>query len=364
MEARDFIKSRLREYYSRRGIVAPPDIERREFGFGNDKKIDIRHFAFKNEAELKDYFVENVPLYASFSSAHYEFPAARPMAKKNRLGADLIFEFDAECKHNTLTCVQCLDGVRAETQRLMDEFLIPDFGLDRKEIFVTFSGARGYHIHVRDEKVRGISAFGRREIADYLQANDIDFNIVMRSATPASGGWPGRFSRLLTDFIKNADEKNLLERRITKKTRQNILENRDAILRNMQRGNYDAFKGADRVLEKIVSKKIIHLSAAVDQSVTLDISRLIRLPSTIHGGSSLLCTYVHDLDKFNPFRDAVVFYNPPAEIRFLQDVAPFVLRDQEFGPYKKEQEAALPEYAAMFAVCKGVAVPAEKVIKT
>jgi len=40
-----------------------------------------------------------------------------------------------------------------------------------------------------------------------------------------------------------------------------------------------------------------------DRMVTIDTSRLIRLPDTIHGGSGLVAKHVTDLDRFDPLTD-------------------------------------------------------------
>ena len=42
MESKEYLKQKIGEYYKRAGIVAPPDMDKREFGFGNEKKIDYR----------------------------------------------------------------------------------------------------------------------------------------------------------------------------------------------------------------------------------------------------------------------------------------------------------------------------------
>lgn len=325
-------------------MVAPEGMEKREFGFGNDKKIDYRHLSFAKEDELKNYFVTNSPLYASFSSAYYEFPSAQPMPKKNLLAADLIFEFDADCPHGCLTCNECLDKAKRDTQRLIDDFLIPDFGFAKKDIKITFSGSRGYHLYVINEEVKHLNAEARRAIVDYLQAKNLDIKSIIRGgATLESKGWRGRLAKAAYDYVKTSNEKKFTEK--------------EEILKKMSEGNYDLFRGAHSFWDRMLNEQIIHLGSAIDQSVTIDISRLIRLPSTLHGGSSLLCMYVDNLDKFDPFRDAVVFYNPPMKIKVTRDIGEFMLKDQTFEPLVHGQEASLPEYAALYLICKESALP-------
>jgi DNA primase small subunit len=342
--AAEFVRKKFREYYQKKGVIAPEGIEKREFGFGNDKKIDYRHLSFTKEEELKNYFVTNSPLYASFSSAYYEFPSAQPMPKKNILAADLIFEFDAECHHDSLTCSECLEKAKQNTQRLIDDFLIPDFGFDKKDIKITFSGSRGYHLYVVNEEVKHLNAEARRAIVDYLQAKNLDIKSIIRGgATLKSKGWRGRLAKAAHDYVRVSSEKKFTEK--------------EEILRKMAEGNYDLFRGAHSFWDKMLNEQVVYLGSAIDQSVTIDISRLIRLPSTLHGGSSLLCKYVDNLDKFNPFSDTVVFYNPPMKIKFTKDVSEMVLKEQTLGPFKAGEEKNVPEYAALYLICKEVALP-------
>ncbi len=334
-----FIKEKLKEYYLRKGVEAPPDFKRREFGFGDDKKIDYRHVSFKTEEELNRFFVDKAPLYASFSTAYYEFPSKKPMEAKGFLGSDLVFEFDAECNHNTLTCEDCLEKTKQDAIKLIEEFLIPDFGFDEKELKVSFSGNRGYHIYVFSEAVRHLNSKARREMVDYVQGNKLNVRYILKqNPTPDSPGWYGRIARTALEIAKTSNSKAFADR--------------EKAVKLISQGNYSFFKGLEGLIEKNVVKRKARLAADVDQSVTLDLSRLIRIPSTIHGGSSLLCTFVKNLDSFNPFKHAVVFFNPPVKVKFLADVSEFCLKDQCFGPFRKEEVKELPEYAAMFLACK------------
>ncbi|MFH0986433.1 MAG: DNA primase catalytic subunit PriS [Candidatus Micrarchaeota archaeon] len=341
--SKKFVKEKLKQYYEKKGVTAPENVSQREFGFGDVKKIDYRHASFKNERELSQYFAEHAPLYASFSAACYEFPDARPMQKKNVLSSDLAFEFDIECDHGKLACTECLEKMKYETKRLIEEFLMPDFGFSRKDIKISFSGSRGYHIYVTSKSAQNLDSTARREIIDYIQANGLDINrMIKKRAPPASGGWQGRLARAARDFVKTTDKKAIASRR-------------EEILKAIDAGNYDLFPGAHTFWEKHLQEQKVHMNADIDQSVTLDTSRLMRLPSTIHSGSSLMCRWVYDIDRFNPFRDAVVFYNAPVKIKMNADVREFALNEQTHGPFKAGQEFSAPEYAAMFLICKGAA---------
>ena len=68
-KAKSLVTRLIRDYYSS-ATVAPPDIARREFGFGEfDKKISYRHMSFKDVPALARYLVESAPPFVSYSSA-------------------------------------------------------------------------------------------------------------------------------------------------------------------------------------------------------------------------------------------------------------------------------------------------------
>ena len=78
------------------------------------------------------------------------------MDEKGWLGADLVFDLDAdhlEGAHD-MTFEEMLAEVKVEFKKLLDSYLLGDFGFDEKDILIVFSGGRGYHAHVRDKRDR------------------------------------------------------------------------------------------------------------------------------------------------------------------------------------------------------------------
>ncbi|HIH97013.1 MAG TPA: DNA primase catalytic subunit PriS, partial [Thermoplasmata archaeon] len=70
-------------------------IDRREFGFALFEGWMLRHKSFKHGDELKQFLQNSVPSNAYCSCAYYEDPEA-DMNKKGWLGADLVFDIDAD----------------------------------------------------------------------------------------------------------------------------------------------------------------------------------------------------------------------------------------------------------------------------
>lgn len=172
----------FRRYYQKAELPIS-GINEREFGFGDfEKKIAFRHYSFKDAASLKKYLVDKAPAFASYSSSLYQYPDARPMEKKAWKGSSLIFDLDASDLHlkcqaehgRSWVCQNCLDSVKAEAVKLIEEFLVPDFGFSEKEIKVNFSGNRGYHIHVYSDEIFHLNSQERKGISDYISGLNID----------------------------------------------------------------------------------------------------------------------------------------------------------------------------------------------
>jgi DNA primase small subunit len=372
----DYVRSKFREYYERAEVRAPEEIQRREWGFGGwERKIETRHMQMGSEQELRGRLVRDIPLFISYSVAYYEFPDMRPMENKNWLGADLVFDLDADhlglpCKNrhgSKWVCEECLDAVKEESIKLMEEFLIPDFGFSRNEMEMNFSGNRGYHIHIKSESIRELRAFARREIVDYLTGTGIDFSSMGFESVPVHGkrepkllgpsnadpAWPGRIAKLVGRLLT---ERKLEDVGIEEKDAKRIYKNGERFLRAMEGGNWDAVKlvNKESVWRNVVGRLGIKLGDRIDQNVTADVSKLIRLPDSLHGESALVAMRVKDINRFDPLKDAVVFGEQPVRIK-IKKAPEFRVGELTFGPFK-EEERELPEYAALFLLCKKEAV--------
>ena len=376
----EFIRGLFSRHYA--GIdaasVTPPQIGRREFGLGTwEKKIESRHLWFRNQAELKSYLIRNTPFYVSYSTAYYEFPDRRPMPKKNWLGADLVFDLDAdhlklECmekgEHEKgWVCANCLSSVKEETVKLVEEFLVPDFGFSKNDISVNFSGNRGYHVHIRTPEVSGMSSWARREVADYIAGIGLDtwsiFTMAgarMNGPTPGSSGWHGRVARR---FIQLLEAGKLEAAGVEAKLARRLLKNKVKVEEGVARGNWDTVNMTgpekERLARAIVSSAGVHIEGfgevggEVDAGVTFDVSKLIRLPDSLHGETGLAARKISSVDalsSFEPMNDAVVFSDAPVGVKCGR-VPKFSMKGVEYGPFANE-ECKLPEHVAVYLICK------------
>lgn len=379
MNEENFVKEQFRRYYGRCALAMPEQPQQREFGFGTwEKKIEYRHLAFASEQELRGYLQRNTPLYVSYSTAFYEFPAARPMQKKNWLGAELVFDMDIHgcARHDEdWVCDGCLNWIKGETIKLVEDFLLPDFGFSRQEIRINFSGNRGYHVHVANDAVTQMSGGARREFEDYLKATGLDYrhlfgfgwterNLskgveggqkpVKSFAIPTMYGWAGKIVNFLIRTINQGDSVALEQLGLSKGATKKIIEGKTEIIEKLKSGRLGAIPvfsaKANLLLEQVASKAAIHSKDKSDEGVTCDVTKLIRMPGTLHGSTGLAAKPVADIDKFDPLSDACTLGNVPVKVR-VERAPKMRIGAEEFGPFENAV-AELPMSAAIYLMCK------------
>ncbi|MEM4554455.1 MAG: DNA primase catalytic subunit PriS [Candidatus Anstonellaceae archaeon] len=353
----EFVREAFAQHY-KKVLLSVPGIEQREFGFGGwEKKIEFRHIKIKSAVELQGKLSSEVPLYVSYSVSYYEFPDARPMPKKSWLGADLVFDLDAqphEC--GKFTCSSCLQKVKQDTIRLIEEFLVADFGIQKHEIEVNFSGSRGYHVHVRNPNILKLDREARREIADYIGGVGLAFDRFfwkdgkkLFGPKPTEEGYRGKFATAFCSKLEDEGFAASIWRRL--KTEKGRLK--EAI----SWGDWGrcGIPGFEKKLQKAFEEMKGELCVRIDSNVTADVTKLIRLPDSLHGGSGLAAKKVKSLDNFDPMKDALVFGKEEVKVRLLENIPSLSLGDFSFGPVQAGSQLALPKFAAIYLLCKKAA---------
>ncbi len=410
-ETEKFLMQRIRSFYASAKIKAVPSIEAREFGIGSlGKKIVKRHLSFSSEKELNEFLRMEAPPFISYSNAYYQKPSARPMEAKGFMGADLVYEFDADdiptpCKkeHDSWKCQscgaegkgslqncpecgavvkvkqwfcsECLEAAKRETLKLLS-ILEKEFGFTG--LSINFSGNAGYHVHVRSKEVHALPQRARIELLDYLTFNGFSLeehgfgvplsmgdsrnSAVLTCPIPSkSKGLTARFMKRLVSFIKEWDtEKLAVYGMISKRESLFLQKNKEKILEKMEEGillpiNASRPKTSQKFWKSLIEKALIEetIKLNVDRQTSVDMHRILRMPGTIHGSTGLIASVVerNELKKFNPFSQSVVFSSEPVKV-FINNSPEFELKGEKFGPFN-EQQAELPEYAAFYLLAKG-----------
>ncbi len=407
MEAsRDFVYQKFSEYYRDPSnvISAPIFAEQREFGYLMFKeRFMVRHKRFSDIASLRSALNHIVPSDVYHSCAYYENPDF-DMDKKGWLGADLVFDIDADhipsacnkihdeficakcgfsgrgitpevcpaCEGTKFTtktwpCELCIQSAREETAKLVD-MLSNDFGFSLGELHVFFSGHRGYHVHVEDEAVRSLDAMARKEIVDYVMGlglavleTDVKEKRGKRGAKRFNlhnFGWNRRLKVGMQNLVEHASKEDLKNLGVNNNA---ILKNREAIItRCINQGRWESVPGVSvQTWLKLAESAKDLQSSKIDTVVTTDVHRLIRMNGTLHGKTGLKKVEfpARDLQDFDPFSGAVAFKKGEVKV-FVSNAPEFKMGGQTFGPYKNETKE-LPVAAAVMLICKGRAKVAE-----
>lgn len=350
----------FRKYYEDAELDIP-QINQREFGIGNKKKIDARHLNFETTAEFRSYLISNTPLFVSHSTAYYRFPGATPIQKKQWEGADLVFDLDihAEGKYGPYAM---LDNVKQDAIRLVEEFLCADFGISKKDVMINFSGNRGYHIHVSDGRYQEIGSDERKEIVDYIMGTGLDYRnffseeevmprvVKLRGPRPDESGYRGRFARAVIHKLR--EKPSDISRVFSKEEAGNNL------IAGIEEGNWSrtSMKAKD-LLSRLapIAQKLPLVSVNTDAGVTQDLSKLIRVPNSIHGETGLIAKKVDDVDRFDPLKDAMVESSDVLKIKFTEDVPELRIHGEIVGPFVQNDELEMLKSVALFYVLKGSA---------
>jgi len=112
-------------------------------------------------------------------------------------------------------------------------------------------------------------------------------------------------------------------------------------------------------LEAVIPAAAVAVQGETDAPVTTDIHRLIRLPSSLHGGTGFRVVPLtrEALDRFEPFRDAAVPFPESERVptTFREEVS------YPWGQGRAEGSAGttreLPTAAALFLTLRGEAAP-------
>ncbi len=377
-----FLKEKFREYYSKEKIELPERFGKREFAFMPfGAKLMKRHLSFKKREDFLKFILDMVPAHAYYSSAFYQNPGAPTMEEKGWMGAELIFDLDLDHleKKKIKSYEEGLEAVKEEFSRLVYEFLMDDFGFEKKYIKLYFSGGRGYHCHVLDPKVLFLDSSQRREIVDYIIGNDLDEDSIFvkrivetssvrsRGVTrleipkPSEPGWRGRVGRGIMELVKKIEDEDFVESLINLGIKRKDIERlrreltRDRI-RRIEKGLIDQSKFIRRFFLRAAVRKIAisSVSGETDEPVTCDIKRLIRLPSSLHGKTGLKVCQI-DIDKledFDPLYDAVVFSDDIVKVK-LREKFRIKMKGEEFNLDRGLSK--VPEYLAVFLVGRDIA---------
>ncbi len=389
-----FLLKAFRKYYRVNSPILPDRFTRREFGFMFfDRSYVQRHMSFRHPEELHRFMLGQVPSHSYYSTSYYRRPNAPNMDEKDWMGAELIFDLDADHLEGAaqMTYAEMLIQIKKEIINLVDSFLLGDLGFSEDQVHITFSGGRGYHAHVRTPDVMELGTHERRELVDYITGTGLNidwifpYNRVVTSKVvtgtgvrtnvakdrlipPAdSGGWKLRMRNglmnVVNDLCDTGDVKSFKKEYPSIKGSGNstVLKAQEELKKNrgilFQKNTMAVLsKSTQNMLVKIMKEDMApRMSGEVDEPVTADIKRLIRLPGSVHGKSGLRVTPItrSELTDFDPLQMAVPkeYTDDPVKVT-IRKPTKLDIKDEHLS---LKGETEVPEYAAVFLIGRKIA---------
>ncbi len=270
-----------------------------------------RHRALPTKGDLLSYLQTRGPHSCFHSTAYYEDPGQRKMSEKGWLGADLIFDLDGDhlpgVSDNDFPGM--MEKIQEQAWSLWNDFLHPEFGFKEEYVQTTFSGHRGFHIHVRDPAYLHLDSNARRELVNYITGVGIDVKSVM--AGPDIGwsdridlGFDGVIDSLSSISSSSENSKQLVSELHSSLKSRNFTCSEELIRRlavESSKGDRIARLRQDRSRTVFTTPKLNETFwelvkgaplavGETDENVTVDVKRVIRWVGSLHGKSGLRVT--------------------------------------------------------------------------
>ncbi|UXD22005.1 hypothetical protein IPA_00745 [Ignicoccus pacificus DSM 13166] len=334
------------EYYKRASLSLPEDFEQREVALHTFDGVMVRHLAVSSEDELRKLIISKRAAHVYISTASYDRPDAPRMDEKGWRRADLQFDIDVDhfegCEGMYVICEDsvvpskeaegncskplpivskhCIYRGLEEAEKLV-KVLKRYFGIEESNIEVHFSGNRGFHVIARNTPYDDQGSDVRREMVDFITGNHLNLDLCTKSncliPSPEDPGWRGRLGEALRRLLPSG-------------------------VSTWGEVNVDP--------EELISKAILIAKIDVDEQVTVDTSRLLRVPGSLHGKSGLRVTKVKGSFKYGPHLSP--FYKIPIEVRSLFNMDIEVLGKRI--NLKKDERAELDGAIAVFLATKSL----------
>lgn len=279
----------------------------REFGFDHmGQGPNDRYKTFQDALRLKRFIKAKQPFASYCSVAFYNTPQQRKGWKKS----ELVFDVDAkdvpirtcDCNEGEV-CDKCLNQAK-EIVLMIKDVLKGEMGL--KNINMVYSG-RGYHVRVLDENIMEASSELRGQIVQYVVGakepdltNALGFNNLQHFIIPY--GYSKNFTKWSKYTILHLNEKSKLDN-VNKKLLKDVLKFRHFL----EEDQWGLFRGniGPRRFDKVMSAVARINMNITDTKVSIDLKRILRLPSTLHSKVSMKSTLIKDIETFDPFDEAV-----------------------------------------------------------
>ena len=398
------------EYYNNQAIKdmwIPPRLRTREWMFiGFDDRPPERHRGFRKPRDLMAHVVRKIPSSCFYSTAYYNDPNQRNMTDKGLQGADLIFDLDGDHLPGVTDgdFPAMIQVIQEQAYQLWYDFLEPEFGFKEEYLQITFSGHRGFHLHYRSPDIWQLDSPARREIVSHIRGEGVDIGVLLNGPDCAwkrrvVSGVDSVLSKLDQAHQDNVDGKNALnelkeivdsrigmpgyvgpkrcgtdmlkavaERVQDSSRRKRLIERFQKDGSVTQLGGPKGGSQYDNVFTELVkgdNSIVLGKAGETDEVVTIDLKRVIRWPTSLHGKSGMKVVELplsrldpDGKNAFDPLIEAIPWTKSSRieKVRALRSDVIYRIRDSQ-GVLSEGEIYEVDEATATFLVLKKWAEP-------
>ncbi|MFX1514254.1 MAG: DNA primase catalytic subunit PriS [Promethearchaeota archaeon] len=313
-------EKKLLDYYRNRfsldpflSVIDNSDFEKREFAFVLLNGRFIRNHSFASPSSLL-YFIQSRPLLHIYVGAVYNQPVStkNPITKNRWKKRELVFDLDLTdfdvgrkrscgCQGGNAICYQCWEMIKAGVY-FIDESLRQDFGF--QHIKWVFSGRRGVHAWILDKQAAVLTTQQRLTICNWVSLVKHKSEGLPKETLSQL---PWTFSQRIVNlvikpFLMNVTDDDLLELGIPPEYTTRFL----ALIRNQHISYQEIIKLLTASIKGEIetqNKILKWWFPRIDNKVTIDTHRVLRMPGSIHGITGKPATILDEsqIESFDPF---------------------------------------------------------------
>ena len=352
------------------------------------------------------HVVRKIPSSCFYSTAYYTDPNQRNMTDKGLQGADLIFDLDGDHLPGVTDgdFPAMIKVIQEQAYQLWHDFLEPEFGFKEEYLQVTFSGHRGFHLHYRSPDIWQLDSPARREIVSHIRGEGVDIGVLLNGPDCAwkrrvVSGVDSVLSKLDQAHQDNVDGKNALnelkeivdsrigmpgyvgpkrcgtdmlkavaERVQDSSRRKRLIESFQKDGTVTQLGGPKGGSQYDNVFTELVkgdNSIVLGKAGETDEVVTIDLKRVIRWPTSLHGKSGMKVVELplsrldpNGHNAFDPLIEAIPWTKSSRieKVRALRSDVIYRIRESQ-GVLSQGEIYEVDEATATFLVLKKWAEP-------
>jgi len=169
----------FKSFYKWLGKQKPELFERREISYTLERDIYIRFLCYKSDEDFKIDLLKACPIKIDIGAVYNTLPKYHntsagldnkgffPVEKELIFDIDMTdYDFVRTCCSKTKICSKCWKYMIVAYE-IINAILVEDFGFEK--IMWIFSGRRGVHCWISDERAKNLQNDGRSAIANFMK---------------------------------------------------------------------------------------------------------------------------------------------------------------------------------------------------